>query len=137
MSIYRIFISHAWKYDAHYTGLVNLLKADPWFEFRNYSVPQHDPLINPGTEVGKRKLLSLLDEQIRQVNVFLVIAAMYAAHRPWIQDEINIAKQYGKTIIGVKPLGQERIPHVVDGVANYIVGWRTNSIVEAIKIHSR
>lgn len=54
----------------------------------------------------------------------------------WIQREIDIAVEYGKPIIGIKPWGQEKIPQAVAKVAKEIVGWNTDSIVSAIRKHS-
>ena len=41
---YNLFISHAWSYNAEYYRLVDLLDGDLYFYWRNYSVPEHDPL---------------------------------------------------------------------------------------------
>jgi hypothetical protein len=133
---YHLFISHAWKYDEAYNSLENLLKEAPNFAFANYSVPKHDPLIDPGTPAGKSRLQRLLDEQIRQASIVLVLAGMYVTHKEWIQYEINEASATNKPIIGVTPRGQERIPAEVTSVAKVMVGWNTNSIVEAIRKYS-
>jgi len=133
---YNIFISHAWRYSDDYKRLVNLLNKAPRFEWRNYSDPRHDPVIDPNTDVGHREMKKELDEQIRPVNCVIVISGMYVAYRYWIQTEIDIATRYRKPIIGVRPRGQERIPQAVQDVAEEIVGWNTDSIVSAVRRHS-
>jgi hypothetical protein len=130
---YDIFVSHAWAYNEDYYRLENLLKEASHFQFRNYSVPTHDPLIPRGTRVGEERLAALLDTQIRPVQCVLVIAGMYAAHRFWIDKEIAIAQSYYKPIIGLIPRGQQRIPVAVQGAAHELVGWSTGSIVDAIR----
>jgi len=130
---YDIFISHAWAYNEAYYRLENLLKQAPHFQFRNYSVPTHDPLIHPGTRVGQERLASLLDAQIRPVQCVLVIAGMYAAHRFWIDKEIAIAQSYNKPIVGLVPWGQERVPQSVQFAAHEMVGWNSASIVDAVR----
>ena len=130
---YDLFISHAWSYSDDYYRLEALLTAAPYFQYRNYSVPTHDPLIDPSTTVGQQKLENLIDRQIRQVQCVLVIAGMYAAHRFWIDKEIGFAQYYNKPIIGVAPWGQERIPGSVTFAAHEIVRWNTDSIVGAIR----
>lgn len=130
---YDLFISHAWKYNEAYYGLEALLNAAPYFKYRNYSVPKHDPLVDPNTEVGQRKLTDMLDAQIRPTQCVLVIAGMYAAHRFWIDKEVAIAQYYNKPIIGVIPWGQERVPESVQFAAHRMVRWNTDSIVTAIR----
>ena len=132
LKTYDIFISHAWRYSDDYKRLVNLLNKAPRFKWRNYSDPRHDPVIDPNTDVGHRKMKKELDEQIRPVNCVIVISGMYVAYRYWIQTEIDIATRYRKPIIGVKPWGQQRIPQAVQNV----VGWNTDSIVSAVRRHS-
>jgi hypothetical protein len=138
---YNIFITHAWKYSEAYHRLEDLLKTARQtprlkFNYKNYSVPKHDPVIDPKTEVGFRKLKAALDSQISPSSCVLVISGMYVAYRPWLQIEINIAKKYGKPIIGIIPRGQTNIPVEIQNVACDLVGWNTDSIVTAIKRHS-
>ncbi len=133
---YSIFISHAWRYSDDYNRLVKLLNEAPLFRWRNYSDPKHDPVIDPDTDVGRRKMKEKLDDQIRPVHCVIVISGMYVAHSYWIQTEIDIANRYQKPIIGVRPWGQERIPQAVQDVADEMVGWNTDSIVSAVRKHA-
>jgi hypothetical protein len=136
LKTYDLFISHAWKYNDDYYRLVSLLDDASNFKYRNYSVPKHDPVIDPNTLIGKRQLTAALDKQIKPVNCVLIIAGMYGAHREWIQAEIDIAKSYGKPIIGIIPRGQEKTPLIVQSAAKEMVGWNTNSIVDSIRKYS-
>ena len=86
---YNIFISHAWKYNEHYYRLENMLKNAPNFLWRNYSVPKHDPKIDPNTPVGKRTLKKELEKQVKPSSCVIVIAGMYSHYREWIQEEIK------------------------------------------------
>jgi len=130
---YNIFISHAWKYNEHYYRLENMLKNAPNFLWRNYSVPKHDPKIDPNTPVGKRTLKKELEKQVKPSSCVIVIAGMYSHYREWIQEEIKMAKRYKKPIIAVKPRGNLIMPTVITNNADEVVGWNTNSIVNAIK----
>lgn len=136
LKTYDLFISHAWRYNEDYYRLVNLLNGAPNFKWRNYSVPEHDPVLDPDDEQDAKILTAELDGQIKPVNCVLIISGMYVTHSKWIQTEINIAQKYGKPIIGIKPRGQERIPVAVSSVAKEMVGWNTDSIVSAIRKHS-
>lgn len=132
LKTYRLFISHAWKYNDEYYRLERMLKSAKNFNFANYSVPEHDPL---GTKTDK-ELMAALNRQIRPTQCVLILAGMYVNHRKWIQAEIAIAKGYGKPIVGIKPWGSQVTPVVVTKAAKEMVGWNTNSIVRAIREHS-
>ena len=126
---YDLFISHAWTYDDDYHRLVQFLKDAKRFRYRNYSVPQHDPLDANSTS----RLKAALDRQIRPVNIVLIISGMYVNYRDWIQYEIEVAQGYGKPIVGIRPWGSQRVPAAVQSAAVEMVGWNTNSIVGAIR----
>jgi hypothetical protein len=113
-----------------------MLKEALFFKWRNYSVPKHDPLIDPNTYVGKAKLTELLDRQVKPVNCVLILGGIYAAHSEWILKEIKLAQSYKKPIIGVYPWGQQNMPLAVQNAANELVGWNTSTIVSAIRRNS-
>lgn len=133
---YNLFISHAWFYSKGYEKLVELLNEAKLFNWRNYSVPSHKPVVDPNTIAGKRTLTLELDQQIRPIHCFLIMAGMYANHKEWLQKEIEIAKAYNKPIIGLVPWGQVRTPLYIQQVSNEMVNWNTASIVSAIRRHS-
>jgi hypothetical protein len=132
LRLYDLFISHAWTYNAEYYSLVNKLDEHPNFKWRNYSVPEHDPLAARST----RSLAEALDRQVRPVHCVLIISGMYVSHRDWIQQEIDMACNYGKPIVGILPWGSQRVPSAVARAAKEIVGWRIDSIVSAIRTHA-
>jgi hypothetical protein len=135
MKTYNIFISHAWKYTEHYNKIVQWLneaQSEGKFNWKNYSVPQHDPLIDPNTQAGKKKLKEELEGQIKPASIVIILSGMYAAYSDWIDFEIDTAVSYGKYIIGVKPWGQERIPTKVSNNADIMVGWNKSSVVDAV-----
>lgn len=135
MTTYNIFISHAWRYSEHYKKVVqwiNEAQNDGKLNWKNYSVPEHNPLLDPDDDNDKQKLKNELDEQIRPVSLVIVLAGMYATYSDWIDYEINTAVSYDKYIVGVKPWGQERIPSVVSENSNVMVGWNKDSIINAI-----
>lgn len=131
---YGIFISHAWTYNDEYYRLVKMLNAPILFQWRNLSVPEHDPI------VMSRKSSSLLSkeltDQIRPAHVVIILAGMYVVYRDWIQHEMDISLNFNKPIIGIKPWASQKTPSVVQQVAKEIVGWNTPSIINAIRRHS-
>lgn len=135
MKTYNIFISHAWKYSEHYNKVVQWLdeaQSEGKFNWKNYSVPRHDPLIDPNTTAGKKKLKEALEGQIKPASIVIILAGMYAAHSEWIDFEIDTAVSYDKYIIGVEPWGQERNPKKVSDNADVMVGWNKKSVIDAV-----
>jgi len=128
---YDLFLSHVWRNDenSEYYRLEKLLNSANNFKWRNYSVPEHDPL---GTRTDK-ELRDALERQIKPINCFIIVAGMYVNYRKWIKEELDIAAYYGKPIVGVRPWGQERTPTEVQNAAKEIVGWNTDSLVAAIR----
>ena len=135
MNTYNIFISHAWKYTEHYNKVVQWLdeaKNEGTLNWKNYSVPEHDPLIDPNSSAGKNTLKNELKDQIKPASVVLVLAGMYVSYSDWIDFEIDTAVNSNKYIIGIEPWGQERIPSKVSNNADVMVGWNKNSVINAI-----
>lgn len=132
LKIYNLFISHAWDYNSDYYNLVDLLSNYPYFNFKNYSVPQHDAL-NTKTNW---ELEEALNRQIAPTSVVLIIAGMYYNNRKWIQKEIEIAKAKGKPIIVIRPRGAERMPSELISDDYIRVNWNSSSIVQAIRENS-
>jgi len=101
LKTYILFLSHVWRDtdNSEYDRLEKLLKKANNFEWKNYSVPKHDPL---ETKTDK-ELKEALDRQIRPINCFLIISGMYVNHRRWIQEELGIAQSYQKPIVGIIP----------------------------------
>ena len=130
---YRLFISHAWTYSEGYDRLVRFLDEAPRFNWANHSSPKDRPAVDSTTVVGKRALRAALKDQIHGTHCVLIVAGMYASHREWIQAEMDIADEYGKPMIGVRPWGQERTPTAVSERVHEMVGWNTSSIVSAIR----
>jgi hypothetical protein len=136
LKTYDLFISHAWKYGEDYDKIVEFLNKAPYFAYRNYSAPKDRPLISPLSLVTKKTLQDAIDRKIKPVNAVLILSGMYAAHREWMQFEIETAIKYKKPIIAIIPRGQQRIPKEVLSASITSVGWSTQSIIDAIRLHS-
>jgi len=129
---YRLFISHAWKYSESYDRAITFLNNANNFDYANYSIPWEKKFEN----LTNFQLKEELKDQIRPVNAVLVMGGMYVAHSDWIQFEIDFAKLLDKPIIGIRPWNGQRMPDAVTQAANVIVGWNTDSIVQAIRNYS-
>lgn len=129
LRIYRLFISHAWRYSEGYLRMIDFLDRAGNFEYRNYSVPRDDAF----DRMSKKELEEEIRDQIRPVHVVIILSGMYVSHSDWIQFEINFAKFKDKPVLGVRPWAAQRMPQAVIDAADEIVGWNTDSIISAIR----
>ena len=127
---YNLFISHSWAYSDAYEKLVNLLNAKPYFDYNNYSVPKNDPIHNAPYEY---QLKEAIRKQMQPASCVLIMAVVYSTYSKWINIEIELAKSMNKKIIAIEPWGSEKTSRTVKNAADVIVGWNTDSIVDAIR----
>ena len=127
---YNLFISHSWAHSDNYDGLVNLLNSNPYFDYKNYSVPKDDPIHNARND---HQLKEAIRNQMRHASCVLILAGVYSTYSKWINIEIELAKDLNKKIIAVEPHAAERISSVVKNAADVIASWRTDSIISAIR----
>ena len=131
----HVFISHAWEYADHYNTLSDWIFNEKWssgqasLDFRDFSVPRHDPIHNAKIDAQLRKALY---NKIARSHVIVIPTGMYANYSKWIQKEIDGAKAYGKPILAVTPRGSQRISTVVSSAATKQVGWNKQSVVGGI-----
>ncbi|WP_232105327.1 TIR domain-containing protein [Serratia ureilytica] len=74
MSTYNVFISHSWNYGDFYTRLVEMLHSKPGFLFKNYSVPEENPIFGAKTD---RELETAIEVKMRLSSVVLIMAGVY------------------------------------------------------------
>lgn len=126
----NVFISHRWDYDNEYKKIVEKFKEND-FAFLDYSVPAHDSL-----DVKKvAEIKAALKEQVRQCNYFIIFARMAMDNSDWCKYEVQCAKDYGKPILSVKPVGYTgNIPKFIQDADNENgpVGFNTPSIIKKI-----
>ncbi len=133
LKIRTIFISHAWQYNEHYWKIVEWFNAAPNFQWKNCSVPSHDAL----PDKTSKGLSDGMTRQITPAQVVIIIGGMYASYSDWIDYEISEAQRMNKTIIGVAPWGQDRIPQKVqDASICPLVGWNSASVIQAVRLYT-
>lgn len=127
---YNLFISHSWTYSNQYNGLVSLLNQNPYFDYRNYSVPKDDPIHNAAND---SQLKEAIRRQMQPASCIIILAGVYSTYSKWINIEIDLAIEMGKKIIAVAPWGAERVSSVVRNAADEIVRWNSQSVISAIR----
>ena len=133
MKTYNLFISHSWTYGEQYQGLISLLENARYFSFKNYSVPEDDPIHNAGTDAQLREAIR---NQMSSCHAILILAGVYSTYSRWINEEIDLAESgfYSrKPIIAIAPWAAARLSAPVQEAADRVVKWNTNSIVSAIR----
>lgn len=133
MKTYNLFISHSWSYSDAFYRLKNLLDNRPYFSYVDYSVPKDNPVHTSGTD---KELYKAILNKMRPCHIVLIMAGVYSTYSKWINKEIQAAKKgflNPKPIIGVKPWGQTNISSVVAENVDALVGWNTESMVNAIR----
>ena len=132
VGIYNIFISHSWGYGDDYETLKGFLD-DSRLYWRDYSVPKDDPIHNVRSRIALRTALA---EKIRHASCVIVPAGVYCSYSDWIEEEIVLALEMEKPIIGVRLWGAERISSLVQDNADVIVGWNKESVAKAVEDYS-
>lgn len=125
----NIFISHSWGSHDELLRLRNLLNARPYFRAEFSEVSKDIPINSVNADYIKR----VLGEKIRNSNVLLAIAGIYASHSTWMEWEMDTAIRHGVPVIGVIPHGASRVSQVVANRSVEQVRWSTESIVDAIR----
>lgn len=133
MRTHNLFISHSWSYPDTYEGLIALLEKRTYFRFKNYSVPQNDPIHNASSDHALRQAIR---NKLLPCGVVLVLAGVYATYSKWIDIEIELAKSgfsSPKPIVAIEPWGSQKTSRLVKQSADKVVRWNTESIVAAIR----
>lgn len=126
----NLFISHSWRYGDAYDKLLRMLNNRGYFSFKNYSVPQTNPITGANSD---KALAAAIEAKMRPCSVVLMMAGVYSTYSKWINKEIEIAESFGKPIVAIKPWGSEKISQVVRNAATCEAAWNTESIVAAIR----
>ena len=131
----HVFISHAWSYSNHYDTLADWIFNEQWsvgqasLDFRDYSVPRHDPIHHANNDA---QLRAALNDKISRSHVIVIPTGMYASYSKWIQKEVDGANYFGKPILAVNPHGQQRVSGIVADNAHSQVGWNKKPVINGI-----
>lgn len=129
---HRVFISHSWRYEDHYKEVKSLLDDAHGFKYFDHSVSSDDPI----DAQLPNHLRSKIRDQMRSTSVVLVLAGMYVAHSDWIQEEIEMAADMDKPVIGVIPEGNDQVPNIVEEHATELVEADGRQVLDAIERHA-
>ncbi|CAN7725661.1 TIR domain-containing protein [Mesorhizobium amorphae] len=131
----HVFISHSWNYSGHYNTLAGWIFERTWrfgqaaVDFRNYSVPRSDPILNASND---RQLKEAIHRQISRSHVIVIPTGMYTHYSKWIGKEVEAAGFYGKPILAVDLRGASRKASIVGSAASKSCAWNSISVLNGI-----
>lgn len=117
---YDIFISQLKDDDEEYNRFIGKLEASYDFQWKNHSIK--DKTDN-----------QQLTEQMKDVDVVIILSGMYSKNKNLIEKEIDMARKLEKPIVIIRPYGMENVPGRIEEVASEVVGWNTSCIVDSIR----
>ena len=135
--IKNVFVSHHHKDDASVDGLTDMLSGKG-YQLRNSSIrvkPENQQRLDQD-KVSDETIARLLRMKMRWASQVIVVIGKETHQRPWVNWEVKAAHQLGKPIIGVYENGlkdQVEIPANLKKYATSIVGWRSDSVIEALE----
>lgn len=139
--IKNVFVSHHHKDDASVDGLTDMLSGKG-YQLRNSSIrvkPENQKRLDQN-KVSDRTIARLLRMKMRWASQVIVVIGKETHQRPWVDWEVKAAHQLGKPIIGVYENGlkdQVEIPNNLKKYATSIVGWRSDSVIDALEGNSQ
>lgn len=134
--IKNVFVSHHHKDDSSVDGITAMLSGKG-YQLRNSSIrvkPENQARLDQ-KKVSDRTIERLLRRKIQWAGQVIVVIGKETHKRPWVNWEIKIANELGKPIIGVYEHGlkdQVEIPENLEKYATSIVGWRSESVIDAL-----
>ncbi|MCG7931800.1 MAG: TIR domain-containing protein [Candidatus Thiodiazotropha sp. 6PLUC6] len=135
--IKNVFVSHHHKDDASVDGLTDMVSGKG-YQLRNSSIrvnPENQKRLDQN-QVSDRTIARLLRMKMRWASQVIVVIGKETHQRPWVNWEVKVAHQLGKPIIGVYENGlkdQVEIPDNLKKYATSIVGWRSDSVIDALE----
>lgn len=135
--IKNVFVSHHHKDDASVDGLTDMVSGKG-YKLRNSSIrvkPENQKRLDEN-KVSDRTIARLLRMKMRWASQVIVVIGKETHERPWVNWEVKAAHQLGKPIVGVYENGlkdQVEIPDNLKKYATSIVGWRSDSVIDALE----
>ena len=130
--LYDIFISHAWRYHDDWIRMGELFDQCSGIRWRNFSVPWHDPAMNPNTEVGGKFIRDWLESQIIPVYGFILLNSVFEvkSSRKWVQLEVEMARKHNIPIVAVPTYGEKEVLAEVRDLSDQVSSWDCHRIID-------
>lgn len=102
--------------------------------WRNFSLPWHDPAMDPNSDVGGKFIRDFLESQIIPVRGVIFLSGVYAVKsaRRWLDLELVMAREHNKPVIGLPAIGATTVAPELVGLCDRCVGWDAGRIIQAL-----
>lgn len=132
--MYDIFITHAWRYHEDWSRISEMLDKLPGIAWRNFSLPWHDPAMDPNSEVGGKFIRDFLETQIIPVRGVVFLSGVYAVKsaRRWLDLELEMARKHNKPVIGLPALNAAEVAPDLQALCDRCVNWDAAAIIAAL-----
>jgi hypothetical protein len=131
---YDIFITHAWRYHEDWSRISEMLDNLPGIAWRNFSLPWHDPAMDPNSEVGGKFIRDFLETQIIPARGVVFLSGVYKVNsaRRWLDLELEMARKHNKPVIGLPAIGEPEVPENLRGLCDRTVIWDAMAVIAAL-----
>lgn len=135
LNCYDIFLTHAWRFHDDWTKYSELLNKTQGVNWRNFSLPWHDPAMNANTDIGGQFIRDFLESQIIPVHAVILLTGVYSivSARRWFEIEVEMARKHNKPLIAVPSIGETSIPEEVISLCDASCGWDAMQLLGTIE----
>ena len=129
----RVYVTHNFSETDDYLRVFEFLETSDRFFYLNTSKPENAPKGGGAEEIKDEWIL-----QIKESEVVLVLASLYAERTDLISYQMDVAEANDKPMIAIKPFGGmlETPPGLVERAQEHIE-WNDREMVDAIKRQAR
>jgi|694.fasta_scaffold120627_2 hypothetical protein len=98
-----IFISHCWRFHSEWENFSKTLDEIYKENWRNFSLPWHDPALSPSNKFGMEILLNNLKTQIQPASLVIFLSSLFEteSNLKWLEIEMKYALEMDKSIVGI------------------------------------
>lgn len=129
----RVYVTHTFASNPDYHRVFEYLESSPNFFYVNCSDPDNPPAVP-----GKESLKDAFRGQIKDAEVVIVLASMFATDEFWVSYQMDAAQAMQLPIVAIEPFGgRGSVAAEISRRAAETVGWNGREIVDAVRRQAR
>ncbi len=134
-----VFITHAWRYHEDWLNVCEIIDNYNKVEFRNFSVPWHDPGIDLHSKIGINFIEKGLKSQIYPAHVFILLNSVYEIRnaKKWIELEVKYAQEFNIPIIGLPNSVDGNIDKYIKSHSDVVISWQKKVVIDSIMSYAK
>jgi hypothetical protein len=129
-----VFITHAWRYHEDWLNICEIIDNYKIVEFRNFSIPWHDPGIDLHSKIGINFIEKGLKTQIYPADIFILLNSVYEIKnaKKWIELELKYAKEFDIPIIGLPNSADGNLDKYIESHSDIVISWDKKIVIDSI-----